>query len=123
MIYVSTGICAPGKENIVNGIFNKLLAALKDWMAKKLADCRDITPTIGESIDRKISLWDRWRVRLHLFTCDRCRRYLKHVRFLRHTLRQHGEKIADPEQFAGTELRCELKDRMKQLLLRESLTT
>lgn len=102
----------------MKGLFTRLAEAFKDWLSRRLPDCREITPTIGESLDRRLGWWERFVMKLHMFTCDRCKRYLHHLRFLHRTLRQHGEKIADPEPVAGSEFRAESKDRMKRLLER-----
>ena len=105
----------------MKGSFTRLVDAFKDWLSRRLPDCREITPTIGESLDRKLGRWERLVMKLHLFTCDRCERYLHHLRFLHRTIRQHGEKIADPEPMAAPEFRTASKDRMKRLLERTML--
>ena len=102
----------------MKGSFTRLVESFKEWLSRRLPDCRDITPTIGESLDRKLGRWERFVMKLHLFTCDRCERYLHHLRFLNTTLRQHGEKIVDPESVAGPEFPPASKERMKRLLER-----
>ena len=101
--------------------FSRLVEAFKDWLSGRLPDCKEITPTIGESLDRKLGRWERFVMKLHLFTCDRCERYLHHLRFLKRTLRQHGEKIADPDSVSASEFRTASKDRMKRILERTML--
>src|SRR5687768_15920470 len=93
-----------------------MLEAFKDWLSMRLSDCREMTQTIGESLDRKLGLWERLVMYLHLLTCDRCERYLQQLGFLNRTLRSHGEKVADPESIVGSEFRAESKERMKQIL-------
>lgn len=93
-----------------------LIGAVKDWLSKTLPDCRNITPTIGESMDRKLSWWNRIIIELHLFTCDRCGRYLEQLKFLRTTVRSHSEVIADPEPGGAPEYNAESRLRLKALL-------
>ena len=97
---------------------NKVLEAFKDWLSRRLPDCKEVTPTIGESLDRKLSWSERLVMKLHLFTCDRCGRYLQQLGFLNKTLRRHGEEIADPEPTVNTKISEDSKDRIKQLLAR-----
>jgi hypothetical protein len=96
--------------------FNKLTEIFKDWLSKRLPDCRDITPTIGESLDRHLGFRERVVVKLHMFTCDRCVRYLEQIGFLKDALHVHGEQIADPEPASSVELREESKAKLKQML-------
>ena len=84
----------------------------------RLPDCREITATVGESFDRKLGWRERVEMKLHRFTCAHCERYLKQIRFLNRTLEQHGPEIADPEPVAGSDLRQESKENMKQFLAR-----
>jgi hypothetical protein len=99
----------------VKSLLNRLLEAFKDWLSRRLPDCREMTPTIGESLDRKLGWWEDLMMKLHLFTCDRCGRYLQQLGFLKKTLHHHGDAIADPET-AGADLRKESKERLKSLL-------
>ena len=104
----------------MKSFFAWLLEAFKDWLSRRLPDCKNITPVIGESFDRRLGRHELLIMKLHLFTCDRCERYLQHLGFLSRTLRHHGDKIADPETIAGSDLRVESKDRIKQLLARST---
>ena len=84
----------------------------------RLPDCREMTATIGESLDRNLGWRERLEMKLHLFTCTHCERYLKQIRFLNRTLEEQGQTIADPEPVAGSDLCEESKENMKQLLAR-----
>ena len=104
---------------MATSFFNKMVEPFKDWLSKRLPDCREITPTIGESLDRRLGFRERVVVKLHMFTCDRCVRYLEQIGFLKDALRVHGEQIADPEPAESVELREESKLKLKQLLAAE----
>lgn len=107
----------------MNGLLNKLLEFFREWLSRRLPDCRSITPTIGESLDRRLNWRERLIMKLHLVTCDKCERYLRHLRFLTCTMRERGEMIADPEAAFGPGLRAESKDRLKELLTRAALSS
>ncbi|MCW5956581.1 MAG: zf-HC2 domain-containing protein [Pyrinomonadaceae bacterium] len=82
-------------------------------LARRLPDCKTITPKLGESVDRRLSYRDRVINRLHLFTCEACRRYLSQIRFL-HTALAVAAK--DPETFPTAELSSDAKERIKKVI-------
>jgi len=82
-------------------------------LARRLPDCKTITPKLGESVDRKLSYRDRVINRLHLFTCEACRRYVEQIRFL-HTALAVAAK--DPEIFPTAKLSSEAKERLKKVI-------
>lgn len=88
----------------------------------RLPDCSRITPKIGESLDRRLGPAERLIMKLHIFTCDRCGRYLNQLRFLNRTFHQHGERIADPPT-QGIEFAIDSKHRIKEMLGRLELST
>jgi len=51
--------------------------------------CKHATELISQGLDRRLSLAERLRLRLHLFICIGCRNTLRQFRFLRKALLQH----------------------------------
>ena len=49
-----------------------------------------MVPLMSESMDRSFGLWEWLTLRLHLFVCAWCRRYLKQIEFIRQLL---GEEM------------------------------
>jgi hypothetical protein len=47
-----------------------------------------MVPLMSESMDRSLGLWEWLRLRLHLFVCAWCTRYLKQIRLIRQVLRK-----------------------------------
>ncbi len=45
--------------------------------------CRDVTRLVLEGEDRRLSWHERVRVRLHLFICEACPRFIGQVRLMR----------------------------------------
>lgn len=60
------------------------------FLARRLPDCKTITPKLGESMDRKLSFRERVVNRLHLLTCEACRRYREQIEFLHIALEAAG---------------------------------
>jgi hypothetical protein len=86
------------------------------WLGWRLPDCRTITPTLGESLDRPLSLRERIETRLHLFTCEKCGRYLKSVKFLSEAMKEQEARLTEAADASAAKLSIETKDRFKTLL-------
>ena len=39
--------------------------------------CKDITERASDYLEQKMSRWDRFKFRLHIFICHDCRRFLQ----------------------------------------------
>lgn len=51
--------------------------------------CKHATELMSQGLDRKLSLYERLRLRAHLLICSGCRNTGKHFRFLREAVRHH----------------------------------
>lgn len=90
----------------------KLRWRLIFFLARRLPDCKTITPTLGEVNDRALSIRERVVVRLHLFTCEACRRYTEQIKFLHEVLRDRAAMIEPAE----TRLNEDAKERIRKAL-------
>ena len=54
-------------------------------------ECKQITELISESMDRKLSLWQRMGIRFHLMMCILCTRYEQQLKKLREAARHLSE--------------------------------
>lgn len=104
-----------------NGIIQKVKWLFILWLARRLPDCKEMTRALGESLDRRPSIREKLIMKLHLFTCEACERYLEQVSFLKGALHAHGERAPETSEFIATELTSESKTRIKDLL-RKQLT-
>ncbi len=50
--------------------------------------CRDVSRLVSEGLDRKLSPWQRLRVRLHLLMCGACAAYARQIRQLDRLIRR-----------------------------------
>lgn len=55
----------------------------------RLLDCRDATRLISRELDGPLPRGWRLMLRLHLFWCGPCRRFLQQTRLLRAAMRQY----------------------------------
>lgn len=94
----------------------KLRWRLIFFLARRLPDCKTITPTLGEMNDRELSLRERVTVRLHLFTCEACQRYVEQIRFLHEALLRRERLIEASAQSSDAALSSDAKERIRKAL-------
>lgn len=98
------------------GLLQKIKWLFILWLARRLPDCKQMTKQLGESLDRKQTWREKLVMRLHLFTCEACERYLEQVSFLRTAVHAHGDSDPDALEFTATTLSAESKERIKAFL-------
>jgi predicted anti-sigma-YlaC factor YlaD len=94
----------------------KLRWQLIFFLARRLPDCKTITPTLGEMNDRVLSLRERVVVKLHLFTCEACRRYTEQLKFLHEAFLERERLIDAVAETSDAELSSDAKDRIRKAL-------
>ena len=99
----------------MGGLLQKLKWLFILWLAPRLPDCKRMTRALGESLDRKTTWREKIVMKLHLFTCEACERYLKQIAFLKEAVHAHGE-ATDTSEFSAAALSAESKERMKAFL-------
>ena len=75
--------------------------------------CKQATRLQSEAMDRRLSIFERLGLRLHLSLCKWCRRYGEQLRFLRSVARkcQEHESWQEPHRLSP-----EARERIKQSL-------
>ena len=95
-----------------DGLIQKLKLQFILWLARRLPDCKRMTRSLGESLDRKPGWKESVLMKLHLFTCEACGRYLEQIQFLKTAVHVHGAGPGDPR----IELNPDSKKRLKSML-------
>lgn len=54
--------------------------------------CKDVTELASRRQDEQLPLGTRLGMRLHVFVCVRCARYVKHLDFIRRALSHYRER-------------------------------
>lgn len=59
----------------------------------KLPTCKDVTQLASEAQEHGLSFRQRWGLRLHLWVCRSCRRFVRQLRFLRRASREAADEL------------------------------
>ncbi len=78
--------------------------------------CRDASRFIAESADRGLTWDERWALRVHLVTCDPCRRFKKQLRILSQIISRFGERLISGELLIDEELSDSARQRLDQMV-------
>ena len=73
---------------------------------------------MSASMERSLGARERLKLRLHLFACTWCARYLNQIRFLREVIRKRASDIS-LDQSSPASLHAAARERIKESLQRE----
>jgi Putative zinc-finger len=99
-------------------ILGKIKLQFIFFLARRLPDCKHVTPLFSESLDRKTTLREKIVMRLHLFTCGACVNYLSNLKFMREVFRTQEENLE--REKLSVSLSPEARDRLKNALKSQS---
>ncbi len=75
---------------------SKLKRQLILFLARRLPPCKLMTPLFSEARERPLSIREKITTKLHLFTCEACRRYVEQIEQMSEIFKpQREEKITD----------------------------
>jgi len=101
------------------GIVEKIKRAFIFWLARRLPDCKTITPKLGESLDCKLSLRTRISLKLHMFTCGPCASYFEQIKYLSKVMQEHDERLMNDDDGRSFRLSLDTKEALKDRLRAE----
>ena len=52
------------------------------------ANCEKVAQLVSESLDKKLPLYQRILLQMHLYACDTCQEFTKQIRVLHHMVHQ-----------------------------------
>jgi len=80
--------------------------------------CKEATRLISEGLDRRLSLWQRISLRLHVMMCDACAAYKRQVEGIQQLLQWRLRPQAPDESPEGDPLRLSFarRQQIRQLI-------
>ena len=78
-----------------------------------MLDCKQTSQLISQSLDRSLTLRERFALQLHLIVCNYCKRFSQHLQTLRVALKQMTESI---ENNNAIEMPSESRKRIADLV-------
>ena len=96
------------------GIIFKLKHTKTLLLMLVLPPCQEIVKIVSASLDRKLTMRERWVMKVHLAACKPCERYMEQSRFLNLAVHELDDKLKN-ELFAGR-LSSEARERIKNAI-------
>ena len=104
----------------MTALYKKATHALRYFLLRRLPTCRQTVMVISQSLERPLSLRERVKMKLHLWVCIWCVRYLEQLQLMRDTLRARGARLPEDEETSAASLSAEARERMKRALSQHS---
>jgi hypothetical protein len=95
----------------VNVVFNIRRAARRKLL-KTLQPCGDFVPLMSESLDRRLTMRESIYLKLHLWVCSWCVRYLSQIRMIRDLFCLRDED----SEFGSETLSLDARERIRRSL-------
>ena len=99
-------------------LYEKLKHAVRYWLLRHLPTCQSTVEMISQSMERSLSLRERFKIKFHLWICAWCQWYLEHLQLIRKTARAKADEVADVAN--GATLSNEARERIKRNLTSQS---
>ena len=95
-------------------LYDKLKHAVRYWLLRRFPTCQNTVEMISQSMERSLSLGERFKVKVHLWICAWCQWYLEHLLLIREAARAKASESPDLSASAG--LSAEARERIKRNL-------
>lgn len=90
-------------------LFQKLHWQLIILLARRLPPCDLIVPVISEARERPLTAREKIVLKLHLFTCEACRRYVEQVERMSKMVKSKDETVIEGSDKLSGEARNRIK--------------
>ena len=99
-------------------LYDKLKHAVRFWLLRTLPTCQQTVETISQSMERRLTLDERVKVKLHFWICVWCQWYMEHLQLIRKTSRAQAAEA--PELMTGATLSNEARERIRRRLTNQN---
>ena len=101
------------------GLYQRAVHAVRYWLLRRLPTCKQIAPLMSQSLDRRLSLLERIKLKLHLWICIWCVWYLEHLHVMKDAIELRAAKVEENGNSSGQSLSTEARERLKLALTRK----
>ncbi len=81
-----------------------------------MMSCKEVSRLLSESMERKLSFWERIGLWFHLSMCKLCKGFSKDLQQLREAARRHAQHVESDATDLDAALSSESRERMKRAL-------
>jgi|CXWL01.1.fsa_nt_gi hypothetical protein len=81
-----------------------------------MLSCKEVSRLVSESLDRKLSLWQRMQLWMHLMMCGMCSRFRKQTLLLHAAAKRYLGIVEELESDSRDQLGTDARERIKQSL-------
>jgi Putative zinc-finger len=89
---------------------------LKDYWHLLNLPCEGMSRLASESLDRELSSGERVALRLHVFYCGACRRYLRQLKAISRALRGLAGRLESDAPLSGPPMPDDVREKIKRSL-------
>ena len=98
-------------------LYNKLKHSVRYWLLRNLPPCQQTVETISQSMERRLTLSESIKLKLHVWICAWCQWYMEHLQLIRDTSRAQAAEA--PDRMATATLSNEARERIRRRLTNE----
>ena len=81
-----------------------------------MMSCKEVSRLLSESMERKLSFWERVGLRFHTSMCKLCKGFSNDLQQLSEAARRHAEDIESDAADSDAALSAESRERIKRAL-------
>lgn len=99
-------------------LYDNLKHAVRFWLLRTLPTCQQTVETISQSMERRLTLRENLKLKVHFWICVWCQWYMEHLQLIRVTSRAQAEEA--PEVMTSATLSNEARERMRRRLTNQN---
>jgi hypothetical protein len=96
--------------------YNKLKHSIRYWLLRKLPPCQQAVEKISQSMDGKLTMRESIDLKLHLWSCARCQRYMEQLNTIREAARVKSTESPGLQTTPTPSLSNEARERIRRKL-------
>lgn len=98
--------------------YDKLKHTVRFWLLRTLPTCQQTVETMSQSMERRLTLGERIKLKLHFWICVWCQWYMEHLHLIRDTSRAQADTT--PDLMTSATLSNEARERIRRRLTNQS---